>query len=220
MPKMAKREADCAIIYPKESLARTFGKRIYCHAGQGSVIWGEPSVKIKDHYELARLMSAPLNISERKKRAFCFGCIEPDVNGFTYLGKKRGCFGRGHCYEERKERIASFLERPYHDTVFWWYRAGRVFHFLSDCFYRPDTLKFQYSFFAHMKYKAQLREFMRQALKGNPWKIPAIDRELSSWMAMRHAQYLDHTRGVQDDCYYIYTSVLAVFNWMVDEKLG
>lgn len=181
---------------------------------------GDTDMKTKDHYELARLMSEPLNISGSKKAAFCCGNIEPDFNRFSYLGKNREHFANGHSYQCRKRQIIAFMEKPCTGTVLWWYRAGKAFHYLTDSFSRPHNPEFRYSSTTHIKYEMGLHDIMHRALKGNPWKIPKVDRDLRTWLEIRHAQYMDRTKGVQDDCYYIYTSVMAVWNWMVDEKLG
>ena len=176
-------------------------------------------MQTQDHHALARLMTENLNIGRWKKAAFCFGNIEPDFNRISYMGKKKEHFANGHSYQCRKKQIVDFLEKPYSGSILWWYRAGKAFHYLSDSFSRPHNPEFGYKSAAHVKYEIDLHDIVKRALAGNPWKIPEIDRDLKSWLEMRHSLYMDRTKGIQDDCYYIYTSVMAVWNWVINQKI-
>ena len=112
------------------------------------------------------------------------------------------------------------MEKPYQDSVLWWYRAGKVFHYIGDSFSRPHNPEFGYRSAAHVKYEFGLHDIVQRALRGNPWKIPVIRKNLKTWLELRHQLYMDRTKGAQDDCYYIFTTMMAVWNWMVNQKLG
>lgn len=174
----------------------------------------------EDHYALARSMAAHMNISRWKKAAFSFGNIEPDFNRFSYMGRKKEHFANGHSYQCRKKQIFEFMEKPYKDTVLWWYCAGKAFHYLADSFSRPHNPEFGYRSAAHVKYEIGMHDIFRRVLRGNPWKIPEVGDDLKSWLEVRHLRYMERTKGVQDDCYYIYTTVVAVWNWMISRKVS
>lgn len=177
-------------------------------------------METKDHYALARSMTEHLNISKWKKAAFSFGNIEPDFNRFSYMGRKKEHFANGHSYQCRKPQIFEFMEKPYRDNILWWYRAGKTFHYLTDSFSRPHNPEFGYRSAAHVKYEIRLHDIFRRALRGNPWKLPQVEGELRDWLEIRHLRYMGRTKDIQDDCYYIYTTVMAVWNWMVETKVG
>ena len=176
-------------------------------------------MQTQDHHALAKAMTEQLNIGKWKKAAFRLGNVEPDFNRFTYMGRKKEHFANGHSYECRKKEIVEFLDKPYQDTVWWWHRAGIVFHYLTDSFSRPHNPEFGYSSKDHVKYGIALHDIVKRAIKGNPWKIPEVDRDLKYWLEARHTLYMDRTKGIQDDCYYIYTTVMAVWKWVVTQKL-
>lgn len=177
-------------------------------------------MQTQDHHALAKTMVEPLNIGKWKKAAFCFGNIEPDFNRISYMGRKKEHFALGHSYQCRKKQIFDFMEQPYRDTILWWYRAGKVFHYMTDSFSRPHNPEFGYRSAAHVKYEIALHDIVHRALQGNPWKIPEVDREFKPWLEARHALYMDRTKGIQDDCYYIYTTMMAAWNWVVNQKIG
>ena len=85
----------------------------------------------RDHHALARALTQKLNISKWKKAAFALGNIEPDYNRISYMGHRSEYFSNGHSYQCRKKWIFSFMEKPYRNTLLWWYRAGKAFHYLS-----------------------------------------------------------------------------------------
>ena len=66
-------------------------------------------MKTQDHYDLAKFMIEPMNISRWKKAAFCFGNIEPDYNRLSYMGRKNEHFANGHSYQCRKKQIFAFM---------------------------------------------------------------------------------------------------------------
>lgn len=173
----------------------------------------------RDHYALAKALTKNLNISRRKKAAFAFGNIEPDYNRFSYMGHRSEYFSHGHSYHCRKKQIFAFMEAPCRDSLLWWYRAGKVFHYLADSFSRPHNREFAYDSKEHVKYEIELHQIFRRSLKGNPWKVTKAEPDFKSWLELRHLRYLARTRGIQDDCYYIYTTVAAAWEWMVENKL-
>lgn len=177
-------------------------------------------MKTQDHHDLARFLIRPMNISRWKKAAFCFGNIEPDYNRLSYMGRKKEHFANGHSYQCRKKQIFAFMDQPYRDSILWWYRAGKVFHYIGDSFSRPHNPEFGYRSAAHVKYEFGLHDLVQRAMKGNPWKIPRIRQDFKTWLEVRHQLYMDRTKEAQDDCYYILTTLEAVWNWMVENKLG
>ena len=177
-------------------------------------------MRTEDHSYLARKMIAQLDIGPWQKAAFVLGNIEPDYNRFSYLGKKKTYFANGHSYRCRRRQIIEFFERPYQNNVFWWRQAGIVFHYLTDSFSRPHNPEFGYRSAAHVEYEIALHEIAQRAMRNNPWKIPKVDRTLKGWLERRHAHYMKRTKGIQDDCYYIYTTVMAVWNWVIAQKIA
>lgn len=212
-----KRQQDGDIyLYMRVCMYEQAGERagIVCLIGKEVMI-----MKTEDHLALARSLTRPMNISRWQKEAFCFGNIEPDYNRLSYLGHRKEHFSNGHSYQCRKKYIFEFMSRPYQDNVLWWYRAGKVFHYMTDSFCRPHNPEFGYNSAAHVKYEFGLHDIFKRAMKGNPWKIPKVEPDLRSWLETRHLRYMARTKGVQDDCYYIITTVTAVWNWMVENKI-
>ncbi len=173
----------------------------------------------RDHHALARALTQKLNISKWKKAAFALGNIEPGYNRISYMGHRSEYFSNGHSYQCRKKWIFSFMEKPYRNTLLWWYRAGKAFHYMADSFSRPHNSEFGYSSGEHVKYEKELHEIFKRSLKGNPWKIPRVEPDFRSWLETRHLRYLARTRGIQDDCFYIFTTVEAAWEWLVETKL-
>lgn len=79
----------------------------------------------RDHHALARALTQKLNISKWKKAAFALGNIEPDYNRISYMGHRSEYFSNGHSYQCRKKWIFSFMEKPYRNTLLWWYGRER-----------------------------------------------------------------------------------------------
>ena len=176
-------------------------------------------MRTEDHYALAKELSDRLNISRWNKMAFLFGNIEPDYNRISYMGLHKEHFSLGHSYNCRKGQIRATMNREYTGSLLWWFRCGKAFHYLTDSFSRPHNPEFGYNSPAHVAYERKLQDSFRRALKNNPWKVPVVEGDLKTWIERRHRVYMDRTKGMQDDCYYIITTVTAVWNWMIECKM-
>ena len=71
-------------------------------------------MKKKDHLLLGRFLlaqkAAPSGSMAR--RLFLFGCVEPDINPFTYMrGSVRHQFLQGHNAENARKHFQNLLER-------------------------------------------------------------------------------------------------------------
>ncbi|MDD2959980.1 MAG: zinc dependent phospholipase C family protein [Lachnospiraceae bacterium] len=177
-------------------------------------------MQTEDHYLLSKKMMGCLKLGRSRKAAFSFGNIEPDFNRFSYMGRKKEHFGNGHSYQCRKKEIFVFFQKPYEDSILWWYRAGKAFHYLTDSFSRPHNPEFRYKSAAHIKYEIELHDLTKRVMQNSFWEIPRIEGDLMPWLEQRHRQYMGRTKGIKDDCYYIYTTVMAVWNWVMEHKLN
>lgn len=177
-------------------------------------------MKTKDHHALAKKLAENKNMTGWQKAAFFFGNIEPDYNRFSYLGTNVEYFARGHSFRCRKKQIYRFLNQPYSKSLLWWFRAGRVFHYLTDSFSRPHNPEFGYRSQEHVEYEIALHHVVKRHMKEESWEVPKVDSDLKHWLEQRHRRYMRRTRGTQEDSYYILTTVTAVWNWMMGELAG
>lgn len=171
-------------------------------------------MRTEDHLDYARLMVDRLNISPWKKRAFKLGCIMPDYNKFTYMGHHLSDWSLGHSYRVRKKEIIHFFRRPYADNILWWYQAGLRIHYLGDSFSRPHNPEFGYRSRPHVAYEWKLHDVMQQILRDRRFHAARVRGDFRSWLEQRHASYMEATKGIEQDSYFIDTTLMGVWNWV------
>lgn len=165
-------------------------------------------MKKKDHLLLGRFLltqkEAPAG--KIKRRLFLFGCIEPDINPFTYVrGSARHRFLQGHNTENARKHFQKVLERLNRSGVhsLWqWFVLGTLIHYAADSFTFPHNSKFPGTLADHVAYEIQLHALFPQYLH------TAVGRRATHFAHFPnvdelHTSYLDEAGTAVTDCRYI-----------------
>lgn len=170
-----------------------------------------------DHWEYAKLMMKDVRIPKPCRLAFEIGCVMPDFNKFSYMGHHVNDWTKGHSFGVRRREIIRFFEKPYHQTVLWWYLAGLKIHYLGDSFSRPHNPEFGYSSKEHVAYEWKLHDATQKLLRdirSHRFAPARVDQDLRRWLHTRHLRYMRQTKGVEDDLYYIDSTLMGFWNWI------
>ncbi len=151
----------------------------------------------KNHYELAiYLIRNYIHFdSEPANMAFIFGCIEPDLNIATYLKGSLSCQPlRGHHYPNMIPSIQSLLKKlqcSENRGFLYYYRIGKLVHYLTDAFTYPHNPVFRGNLLEHIRYEKDLGNRFSTVL--STWyaqpKVYDIDNLYPYFTAM-HDEYL------------------------------
>ena len=124
----------------------------------------------KSHYYLGLyLLSGELYRAESMEQAaFLYGCVEPDFNPGTYIkGSLHGQKLRGHNFPNMLPCIHRLLEKLQFmepSGVLYFYRLGKLTHYLTDAFTYPHNSAFCGSLKDHIKYEAELEPLFLHSL--------------------------------------------------------
>lgn len=124
----------------------------------------------KSHYYLGLyLLSAELYRAESMEQtAFLYGCVEPDLNPGTYLkGSLHEQKLRGHNFPNMLpciHRLFEKLQCTEPSGVLYFYRLGKLTHYLTDAFTYPHNSVFCGSLKDHTRYEAELEPLFLQSL--------------------------------------------------------
>ena len=177
-------------------------------------------MRTEDHYLLASHLIGDGTTGRIKTLLFLIGNIEPDYNRFSYLGPRSTYFSHGHSFKARRHMIRRFLAAPCTHTPLWWFRAGKVFHYITDSFTRPHNPEFNYDSPHHIVYELDLQEIFDEELRHRKWKIPKIEGDPYDWLVRRHNAYIARSKGFEEDIGYICTTVPALWQWVLDNKVN
>ena len=159
----------------------------------------------KDHYILGTFLLEKFgeNISPLKRKAFLFGCIEPDLNPFTYMrGSLKNDFMRGHNAENVKKhthRIIEKLRKSGIRTAKHWFELGTALHYAADGFTFPHNSFFSGTLKEHVKYESLFHPIFEQYLQTSP----APNAETDTDIEKLHGLYVCDKRSFLTDCKYI-----------------
>ena len=177
-------------------------------------------MRTEDHYMLASKLIGEGTTSRLNTLAFLIGNIEPDYNRFSYLGPRSAYFSQGHSFKARRRMMKRFFLAPYTHTPMWWFHAGKVFHYMTDSFSRPHNPEFQYDSPHHIVYELDLQKLFETELNSRRWKIPVIKEDPYDWLVRRHNTYLKHSEGFEEDICYICTTIPALWEWVIENKVA
>jgi len=150
------------------------------------------------------------------KKAFAFGCIEPDLNPFSYLkGSFRNRMLRGHNFGSSRrllERLSGRLQRTNRWNALNCYRLGKLTHYVSDAFTAAHNEFFTGSLREHRSYEFSLGSVFPSYLRA-----PADDgapQRGGLWpeLLSLHDRYCEQPRGVNTDASFILRASEAVMN--------
>lgn len=153
-------------------------------------------MKMKSHVLLAQylLSSIPNCHSVIYQKAFVFGCIEPDLNIFSYLKGSVTCQKlRGHNYDNSYVyTLRTFKKLQGREK--WglrdYYRFGKLIHYLADAFTYPHNESFTGTLWEHRIYETHLHPhfsaYLRQCKKNSETENL---KDISAFIAGLHGQY-------------------------------
>ena len=165
-------------------------------------------MKKKDHLLLGRFLlarkDAPAGSLER--RLFLFGCVEPDINPFTYMrGSARHQFLQGHNAENARKHFQKVLEKLSRSGVhsLWqWFALGTLIHYAADSFTFPHNSQFPGSLADHVAYEIQLHALFPQYLHAVAGRRGFCAARGQSVETLRK-RYLHEAGAAGTDCRYI-----------------
>ena len=139
--------------------------------------------------------------------AFLFGCVEPDFNVTTYL--KRASHGqrlRGHNYPNMLQTVRRLFQKLQNwetERFLFYYRMGKLTHYLTDAFTRPHNLEFSGSLRAHIKYENELENEFLESLS-NPYLPDKVleCKELYHYFLEKHQEYRYEMAGRETDIHF------------------
>lgn len=125
-----------------------------------------------DHATLAHFLinQLPSPVSLRHKTAFIIGCIEPDLNPFTYMrGSIRHRFMHGHNAENAKEHIRKCLDKMQNnipESKFDYFTLGTMIHYIADSFTFAHNQAFTGTMKDHIAYEKRLNPIFFESAHG------------------------------------------------------
>lgn len=172
-------------------------------------------MKKKDHLLLGRFLLAQKEAPSGsiKRRLFLFGCIEPDINPFTYVrGSAKHQFLQGHNTDNARKHFQKLLEKLSRSGVhsLWqWFALGTLIHYAADSFTFPHNSKFPGTLADHVAYEMQLHALFPQFLHAEAGRRTAHFTHFQNVDAL-HKSYLYEAGAATTDCRYI----LAATEWI------
>lgn len=137
-----------------------------------------------------------------------FGCIEPDLNPFTYLrGSLKKRLLRGHNAENVQSHIQQCikkLQRSKRQSAYWYFSLGTLMHYIADSFTYPHNVTFSGGLLQHRAYEKSLHKVFEPDLSAH-----AMDglntSQNTPWRTfdLRHRQYISRTGTMETDCRFI-----------------
>lgn len=142
--------------------------------------------------------------TEPERKAFLFGCTEPDRNITTYL---KGTFTakafHGHNFENCQSCIMRLIRRlsEGNEGILYYYRLGKLTHYILDSFTWPHNNGFQGSITDHVEYEHTLHPLFCSYLeKQTVTAAHQCGDDYYSWFLAKHREYLETRTGMEDDC--------------------
>lgn len=160
----------------------------------------------KCHYYFGLyLLSSELNSAGiTEQTAFLYGCMEPDFNPGTYLkGSLHGQKLRGHNFQNMLPCIHKLFEKiqcAEPSGILYFYRLGKLTHYLTDAFTYPHNSVFGGSLRDHMRYEDELEPLFLRSFSACP--IPRKTERSGDPYEMfleAHQDYLHSEMGKQSD---------------------
>jgi hypothetical protein len=154
------------------------------------------------------------------RKAFIFGCIQPDKNLTTYLkGSIQWQWFRGHNWDNAKkyiQKVSERLQRRKHLHLIDYYRLGKLIHYTADSFTYAHNKHYADNLSAHRGYERDLDSYLEHHLLLNADEIkfeidPAVS--VSDFIRSHHSQYMCDSPCIQNDvkyCIQMCTQVLQI----------
>lgn len=175
-------------------------------------------MKKKDHLMLASfiLRLADASVLSLHSTAFTAGCIEPDLNVFSYLrgslkGKKFHGHNAGNCRTHLEKLLGKIEERGL-TSGYDCFLLGVAVHYIADSFtavHNTDILDVDVK--THLEYENRLHEDLTEALK-KPFifEYGMLNTSLKDYVTDNHHSYSASAPSTKNDCSYIVKTCCAV----------
>ncbi len=148
-------------------------------------------------------------------KAFIFGCIEPDINFFTYMKgsiKFKKMF-RGHQRINSLDyilRVIDKLSRKDYLFLIDYYKLGRVIHYIADSFTFPHTNEFKGDIKEHVIYERKLHQFLEEnKLKLSSYK-KSNEGNLKEYLLKMQYKYTQSKPRIENDLNYIINTCTTI----------
>lgn len=168
----------------------------------------------KDHYILGCYLINNFHwqMTPLSRHLFLLGCIEPDMNPFTYArGSIRHHFMHGHNADNVKNHLEHIINRLKNTgvaTPFQWFELGAALHYTADCFTFPHNEIFTGTLKEHCKYESLFHPIFENYLSECACKI--LQDVLIEDLEDYHASYLSDNHSYLTDCNYIRNAVICL----------
>lgn len=157
------------------------------------------------------------------RHVFLFGCIQPDMNPFTFCkGSIREESMHGHNYENACTffyRIAGRLEQKKHLNLWDWYTLGKLMHYTADAFTYPHNNCTGMDLIQHRLYEVRLQEYFLSQLTLLPVPDCTELPEIPELVKRNHNAYLNFPGCPEQDTVYSF-SVCCLIAAKMQAKAG
>lgn len=171
----------------------------------------------KSHYYFGLyLLSAELYRAESMEQtAFLYGCVEPDLNPGTYLkGSLHEQRLRGHNFPNMLpciHRLFEKLQCTEPSGVLYFYRLGKLTHYLTDAFTYPHNSAFCGSLKDHTRYEAEMEPLFLRSLSQSRMPLKNdCSRDPYTLFLNAHQDYLCSEMGKQRDISFALCAVPSI----------
>ena len=175
-------------------------------------------MKKKDHLMLASFILDLFDSSVLRlhSAAFTAGCIEPDLNVFSYLRgsrkeKKFHGHNAGNCRTHLEKLLGKIEERGL-TSGYDCFLLGVAVHYIADSFtavHNTDILDVDVK--KHLEYENRLHEELMRALsKPFIFEQDMLSTSLKDYVTDNHHSYSASARSTKNDCSYIVKTCCAV----------
>ena len=159
------------------------------------------------------------------RRAFSFGCIQPDKNPITYLkGSVRWQWLRGHNWDNAKRYIIKSGDRLQHCRslrILDYYRLGKLIHYTADAFTYAHNHHYVKSLSEHRGYEKDLHTRLESYL----FRLTELHRitfdptgSVSGFIRKNHARYMKHVPCMENDMEYTVRMCAQVLQLLLQSK--
>ena len=168
-------------------------------------------MKTIDHLLLGRylLLSPNVQMTKYEKKAFLFGCVEPDYNPLTRV---KGTGPKDLFYGHNAEVAGRFIKRNLvklnameQSSVYRCFMLGSLLHYLADAFtYVHNGSLFTGTLEEHCAYEMELHNYLLDMLESRSVRMySSTSVPLDAYFAENHAEYRTLPQAVETDVEYI-----------------
>ena len=172
----------------------------------------------KSHYDFALylLRNCTYFDSDSANTSFLLGCVEPDMNIATELKGSLSCQPlRGHNYPNSTPCVKTLLKKLQYgqkNDFLYYYRIGKLIHYLTDAFTYPHNSSFEGSIHEHRVYEQELEKHFNMAMHIRFAKHKIYDaNQLYSYFSAAHDEYIKKRPGTETDTHFILSVIPSAF---------